>query len=616
MRSIKCIIFVFSILCFVYTDTIAQGFRFNCQRDTTIPGCTSSSCITLKAKVPDIHASTSDYKVNLANSGSNCYVPYVLDSVPGTSAFVNIIDDTYSSAISLPFSFPFYDDANSPYNSLVISTNGYISFDVSQATKFSHWTIPAGATGNLPSTSFDRSLAMGVYHDLDPSPRIGTSPNQFIKTDVIGTAPYRRFIVTFYKIPLFSGTCNALIENTHQIVLYETLGIIEVYVRSLQRCPSWNSGRKLIGLQNYNRNKGIMPPGRSATDAAWGNVNMNEVWRFVPASGASLLRSVELFDINGNLVSTGDTVNLNDGNMEVTFQNVCQTTSQTYIVKSKYEIQGSNPVEYRYGTDTILVHVTAGLPTYIDSLKVTDVICRGGSDGTIQVNAGGSFSSNYKYSLNSSPLQSVGMFTGLTPGTYQLHIEDMAGAHCPKDTTITVNEPANQISVDAGLPKTIMVGDQIQLNGSANGATSILWTSTPVSASLSSNTILNPIASPIVTTTYKLTVTNVTGCSESDEVVITVLPRCIKVRDAFSPNGDGINDKWKIYEDRGCLSKVSVKVYNRNGSLVYESPDYFNDWDGTYKGKPVPDATYYAVINFNLVYGKKITTKTDLTILR
>ena len=44
-------------------------------------------------------------------------------------------------------------------------------------------------------------------------------------------------------------------------------------------------------------------------------------------------------------------------------------------------------------------------------------------------------------------------------------------------------------------------------------------------------------------------------------------------------NDDGKNDVWKIYEIE-AYGKVSVTIFNRNGVLVYENPDYQNTWDG------------------------------------
>ena len=115
---------------------------------------------------------------------------------------------------------------------------------------------------------------------------------------------------------------------------------------------------------------------------------------------------------------------------------------------------------------------------------------------------------------------------------------------------------------------------------------------------------------------YTITATNSLGCIANDDVLITVIPYCIKVRNAFTPNGDGINDQWLVYDNFECLRNVSVHVFNRYGNEVYVSKDYRNNWDGRYKGKSLPDGTYYAVIDFILISGKSFTTKTDLTILR
>ena len=59
-----------------------------------------------------------------------------------------------------------------------------------------------------------------------------------------------------------------------------------------------------------------------------------------------------------------------------------------------------------------------------------------------------------------------------------------------------------------------------------------------------------------------------------------------------------------------------MQVYNRYGGKVFESQDYKNNWDGTYKGKPVPDGTYYYVIDYELVNNTNIFKKGSVTILR
>ncbi len=65
----------------------------------------------------------------------------------------------------------------------------------------------------------------------------------------------------------------------------------------------------------------------------------------------------------------------------------------------------------------------------------------------------------------------------------------------------------------------------------------------------------------------------------------------LNVSHLFSPNGDGINDYWKLPEIEQ-LGRVYLKIYDRWGTLVYESTSYQNDWDGTSKGKAVPEGGY------------------------
>lgn len=66
----------------------------------------------------------------------------------------------------------------------------------------------------------------------------------------------------------------------------------------------------------------------------------------------------------------------------------------------------------------------------------------------------------------------------------------------------------------------------------------------------------------------------------------------------FTPNGDGVNDCFSppSVNPEDC---VSLKVYNRYGSLVWQSSSQNTCWDGTFKGKPVPDGVYFYQLNFN-----------------
>ncbi len=114
-----------------------------------------------------------------------------------------------------------------------------------------------------------------------------------------------------------------------------------------------------------------------------------------------------------------------------------------------------------------------------------------------------------------------------------------------------------------------------------------------------------------------MTVVDANGCTSTDNALVTVLPYCLKVMDAFTPNGDGQNDRWIVTNNGGsCTKQVFATVFNRYGNVVYKNENYQNNWDGTYSGKPVPDGTYYYVITYRLINGNNVVLKGDVTILR
>ncbi|MBP6431698.1 MAG: gliding motility-associated C-terminal domain-containing protein [Ferruginibacter sp.] len=182
--------------------------------------------------------------------------------------------------------------------------------------------------------------------------------------------------------------------------------------------------------------------------------------------------------------------------------------------------------------------------------------------------------------------------------------------NCPISRTFTLTV-FQGVTIFAGSDATIFQGDTIRLNASGSAGT-YSWTPT---TGLNNPAILNPTAKPDTTTTYTLRITSANGCTNTDDVKITVIPFCIKVVNAFSPNGDGINDRW-VVTNGNCTSSIDVAVYNRYGNQVYRNTNYTNNWDGTYKGKPLADGTYYYVITYRLLNGTGRMLKGDVTILR
>lgn len=93
------------------------------------------------------------------------------------------------------------------------------------------------------------------------------------------------------------------------------------------------------------------------------------------------------------------------------------------------------------------------------------------------------------------------------------------------------------------------------------------------------------------------------------EPVIIVLPELV-IPNTITPNGDGINDVW-IIDNIEFYPNNEVEIFNRNGSSIYKSTNYNNNWGGQYNGQDLPATTYYYIIDL----GSKIL-KGDLSIIR
>lgn len=185
-------------------------------------------------------------------------------------------------------------------------------------------------------------------------------------------------------------------------------------------------------------------------------------------------------------------------------------------------------------------------------------------------------------------------YTYTTAGTYNVSLYTINSFGC-RSTTFTAPVTIHPYPVvDAGPDRLVLEGGQITLNPTVSGNDlTFLWT--PNQYFSGSNTVQQPIVLGVDDITYTLAVTARGGCISTDQVFVKVLKKP-DVPNIFSPNGDGIHDKWVIlYLDSypGC----TVDIVNRYGQPVYHSVGYTISWDGKVNGKEVPVGTYYYVID-------------------
>lgn len=128
---------------------------------------------------------------------------------------------------------------------------------------------------------------------------------------------------------------------------------------------------------------------------------------------------------------------------------------------------------------------------------------------------------------------------------------------------------------------------------------------------LSNANILNPTVTPVNDTEYTLTVYSEHDCPVEDKVFVRVL-KSVVFPNAFSPNGDGVNDTW-ILKYIDTYPNATVEIFNRYGEKVFFSQGYAVPFDGNYKNEPLPVGTYYYIISPK--NGRKAMTG-SLTLLR
>ncbi len=160
----------------------------------------------------------------------------------------------------------------------------------------------------------------------------------------------------------------------------------------------------------------------------------------------------------------------------------------------------------------------------------------------------------------------------------------------------------------AGPDTTVYHFEEVELY--AFGAESFVWTPTE---GLSDPTISNPVALPDQTTAYIVTGTGPNGCKSTDTALIQILPVCFKfaTANAFSPNGDGINDKFRLVTAADD-ELVSMEIFNRWGAKVFSTNSLENGWDGT-DGNGVPqEVGMYVYIMYTTCEG--VTQRLDGTV--
>jgi gliding motility-associated-like protein len=203
---------------------------------------------------------------------------------------------------------------------------------------------------------------------------------------------------------------------------------------------------------------------------------------------------------------------------------------------------------------------------------------------------------NWDFGDGTAPSTSVNpTHTYAVPDTFAVSLVVTNAAGCAsapsvKDVTVYL-----QPVLDAGPDFMVPEGTLIRFNPTVNDPTlSFSWSP---SAGLSDPSALRPTMMVTSNGMYTITATGAWGCFATSTLTVGLL-RKIRVPNAFSPNGDGVNDTWEI-PNLAEYPRAMVEVFNRYGQRVYTATGYSRPWDGGSSGKPLPVGTYYYVITLN-----------------
>jgi len=192
-----------------------------------------------------------------------------------------------------------------------------------------------------------------------------------------------------------------------------------------------------------------------------------------------------------------------------------------------------------------------------------------------------------------------------TSAAYSVTIMNDRGCAAERTLNVTVNPLPN---ADAGPDVELKYGEREQLH--ASGGSQYSWSP---DYNLAPRTGADPYVWPDSTTMYYVTVASSAGCQASDSVLVKVLN--VFLPSAFSPNGDGRNDVFRLIVNNPSVKLLQMRIYNRWGEQVFYSTDSRQGWNGSFKGMPAEIGTYFYMIDY-VIGHRQYNLKGDVTLVR
>lgn len=275
-----------------------------------------------------------------------------------------------------------------------------------------------------------------------------------------------------------------------------------------------------------------------------------------------------------------------------------------------------------FGCDSI---VTLDLTVLDDPMIQANILsqapsCYGVNDASISIELLRSGYAPHTYSLNDSLISGTPEFTGLPPGNYQVMITDNFGCSYTENVTIEAPRP---LTVNAGPDTRVALGTLHTFTPTASFRNVSYQWQGPLE--LSCTDCRQPTVLANGNGTFLLQVTNEAGCTAVDSLLFSISTEDsyhIFAPNAFSPNGDGINDRFTIFSNGLEVETIEVfQVFDRWGNMLYEESgilpnDMTQGWDGQYRDRPVDMGVYIYRVDVRFIDGMQKTFTGSISAVR
>ncbi len=467
--------------------------------------------------------------------------------MPSASPATNVTnimscDDCSSPVVNIGFPFTFYGNT---YTQCVITSNGYITFNLANASGYSPWSI----TNAIPNPALPTNAIMAPWQDINPA--IGGV--DIIRYQLFGTAPNRVFVVEYLDVGMFS--CGQSFCYGGQIKLYEGTNIIETHIANKPLCSSWNSGSAIHGLHNANGTIAHVVPGRNYPNQ-WTATNDGK--RFTPNGNNNYTITNIPFSptILGNTPPNSSFQWFIAGNPTVQATgltyNPTPTNTTNYVIRYTYSSCGGFTF-----SDTVTVSMTQITP----QIAGVNTYCAG--DSTLIYTT-----QPYNVYLWSNGSTSDSIW--VTQGSYTVQVTDANGC--------TGNSSAYQVT-ELPLPQPVITGDNEYCAG---GNVSLQTTQTYSDYLWNTNETSSSIT--VTAGDYTVTVTDANGCvsvSQPFTVIENPLPEPViqgnSVYCEGGPNVLSTTQSYSQYVWSNNSTNSSITLYGGgSGSYVVTVTDNNN----------------------------------------